>query len=105
MELQTNVVERQTEETKFFDRFVLLFTNPGKLVTGLLTKPDFLWPLIFILISLIFASVLSEHTQRITLEYYPEYGEVFESQGISVVTVILSMLMIGLSWLLRAGVF
>ncbi|MCL6590107.1 MAG: YIP1 family protein [Firmicutes bacterium] len=59
----------------FLSRLVGLFTGPGRVFAWLSEKPDFIWPVIFLLISLGFSLSVKDFLLQVMIETFPKYAE------------------------------
>lgn len=96
------------EKPGFFKRFGMLFSAPGELFAGLVKKPDLIWPLLFLLISVGFSFVVSEVKTQTLADTFPKYAEALQMQQNNVRLIsglVGGLLGAGLMWLIRAGVY
>ncbi len=96
------------EKPGFFKRFGMIFSAPGELFAGLAKKPDLIWPVLFLLISLSFSFSISKVSTQVLVDTFPKYAEALQMQQNSVKLVsglVGGLLGAGLFWLIRAGVF
>lgn len=76
METPLTIVNDQPK-LGFFSRLTGLFAAPGRVFAWLREKPDFLWPVIFILISAGFSVCMKDFLLKVMIEAYPKYADIF----------------------------
>ncbi len=92
----------------FWKSFGMLFSAPGELFERLSHHHDFSWPVLFLLVSLVFSLLLGKVSTQVLVDTFPKYAEALEMQGKNIQLVsqlITGVLGSGLFWLIRAGVF
>lgn len=92
----------------FFTRFGRLFASPSTLFAELAAKPDFLWPVVFLLVIVGFSYPISQYTTGVMAEAYPKYAEMMAAaKGRTLLPLALlgSAFSLAIPWLVRTGVF
>jgi hypothetical protein len=68
-------VRNEQPKIGFFSRLTGLFASPGKVFSWLREKPDFLWPVIFILIYMGFTIPILNLQPQVMADKFPKYAE------------------------------
>lgn len=92
----------------FFGRFGQVLSSPSALFASLTARPDFIWPVIFLLLTAGLSYPISRYTSEIMAEAYPEYAEILSAQrgqAFFVIGLISSLIGLAIAWLIRTGVF
>ncbi|MGQ9779652.1 MAG: Yip1 family protein [Bacillota bacterium] len=92
----------------FFTRFGRLFVSPSTLFADLAAKPDFLWPLVFLLVIAGFTYPISRYTAKVMADLYPKAAEMMAAQGQGIILlagIIGGLFGLVVAWLVRTGVF
>lgn len=96
----------------FFQRFGKMFIAPSMVFDSLRRKPDFIWPVIFILLSIAFSYPTSNFSTRLLAETFPKYAEVLGTANKNIASVsavaiglATALVMLLIAWVIRSGVF
>ena len=97
-----------TRTPGFFGRFGRVFASPSELFASLAVKPDFIWPVIFLLVIAGFSYPISQYTTGVMAEAYPKYAEMTaaaKGQKVFLLAFLGSAFGLAIPWLVRTGVF
>ncbi|MCL6614896.1 MAG: YIP1 family protein, partial [Firmicutes bacterium] len=92
----------------FFTRFGRLFVSPFTLFAELAVRPDFLWPIVFLLLIAGFSYPISQYTAKVMADTYPKYAEMMaaaKGRTLLPLALLSSAFSLAIPWLVRTGVF
>jgi hypothetical protein len=109
METPLTVVNDQPK-LGFFSRLAGLFTGPGRVFAWLREKPDFVWPVIFLLISVGFSIPIGNFQTKLMAETFPKYADAMakapvKSQATMVIGIISGLFTIIVIWMITTLIY